>query len=413
MQTYNTEIIGIGTELLLGQIANTNAQWMSAELAAIGVNTFHHTVVGDNLQRTVDTFNVAHERSNVIIVTGGLGPTEDDLTREAFSEMSGIKVVEDAGSRAKIERFFAKSKAPFSPNNLKQANSLEGAKVIPNSVGMANGILIDYEGRIWIFLPGVPREMKAIFTEEVIPYLQHLNGETIIESLVLKFIGIGESAMEHSLQTLIKEQVNPTIAPLALNDGVTLRLTAKANTLDEAKEMLHATKEKVLEKVQAYYYGENDDTIAGVVVALLAAQHKKIAAAESLTGGLFTNRLVDISGVSDVLKGGVVCYDTAVKENVLGISGDILKEHGTVSSECALLMARNVAAKLQADIGISFTGVAGPTEIEGKPVGRVFIAIVDKNGHESVQEYSFQGNRKQVRYRAMLKGYEILFNYLK
>lgn len=413
MRKLNTEIIAIGTELLLGQIANTNAQWMSQELALIGVNTFHHTVVGDNLHRTVAAFNVAHDRSDVVIVSGGLGPTDDDLTREAFSEMSGIPIVADPEALQKVQDFFANRPDAMPPSNLKQANSFAGAKVIPNPVGIAAGIVVEYEAKIWFFLPGVPREMKRMFTDTIIPYLRDLNGEMIIESKVLNFIGIGESQLEYELQDLIRTQENPTIAPLALNDGVILRLTAKTDSKAEAHKLLDETKAKIVDKIGDYIFGEDEQRIEERITEILQSQNKTIAAAESLTGGLFTNKFISVNGASSVFKGGVVCYDPTVKEKVLHVDKDTLKTFGTVSEPCARALAENVAALLEADIGISFTGVAGPDALEGKPVGTVFISIYDRSGYTETQEFKFVGNRKQIRYRSMLKGFEILFNYLK
>lgn len=413
MKQLNTEIVAIGTELLLGQIANTNAQWMSEQLALIGVNTLHHSVVGDNLGRTVQAFENAQERSNVIIVTGGLGPTDDDLTREAFSEMTAIPIVTDPVALKHVEAFFAKRPDTMPKSNLKQARSFEGASIMPNPVGLAAGIIIKYDKRIWFFLPGVPREMKRMFTESVIPYLKALNGEMIIESKVMKFIGIGESSLEYELQDLMTTQDNPTIAPLTLNDSATLRLTAKAPSKTVANQLLDETKEKILHRLGEYCYGMDEDTIEERILEMLQAKGKTIAAAESLTGGLFANKLVGANGVSSVFQGAVVCYAQSVKENVLGVDKALLQAYGTVSEPCAEALAANVAQVLDADIGISFTGVAGPEPIEGKQVGKVYISLYDKAGYTKTKEVTFVGNRKQIRYRAMLKGFELLFNYLK
>src|SRR5690625_1193594 len=218
---FKSEIIAVGTELLLGQIANTNAQWLSKELAKYGINVYQHVVVGDNLSRVLNAFKLAHERSDIIIVTGGLGPTDDDMTREAFQAMTGMEVIEHTASMEKIKAFFEKQKSVMTPNNRRQARVFEGAEVLHNQTGMAPGMITTYEGKTWVFLPGVPREMKSLSRNDVFPYLQKLTGqEEIIQSTILKFIGIGESALEHDLQDLIKEQFNPTIAPLAQSDGV-------------------------------------------------------------------------------------------------------------------------------------------------------------------------------------------------
>jgi|SRR5699024_9938899 len=409
----NAEIIAVGTELLLGQIPNTNAQWISKQLAASGINTFHHTVVGDNLERMKALFKQAKKRSNIIIITGGLGPTEDDLSREAFQTLSEIPIVEERVSMKKIETYYQNEKIEMPPNNTRQARVFKDSKILENKVGMAPGNIVDYDDAKWIFLPGVPREMKQIFSDEVLPYLKKLNGEMVLQSLVLRFTGIGESVLEHKLRKLIASQQNPTIAPLAAKDGVTIRLTAKAGTIDEANELIERTKTIILKEVGDYFYGVDDEKIEEKIFSLLQRKNKRIAAAESLTGGLFADRFVSLNGASTVFAGGVVCYDPNVKKNVLHVDEETINKKGTVSKECAHEMAKNAVTVLNADIGISFTGVAGPLKAEGKPVGTVFIGLYDKEGHEYVEECFFQGDRDQIRNRSVIKGLEILFKYLK
>lgn len=408
-----TEIIGVGTELLLGQIANTNAQWMSRQLAKYGLNTYFHTVVGDNMNRLISVMEAAKKRSNVIIVTGGLGPTEDDLTREAFQKISDLNIIYEENCLQKIEQFFADQNMRMTPNNRRQARIFEHSTVLENKFGMAPGNLVEHDGVIWIFLPGVPREMKQIFTDSVLPYLRERNGKQRIQSLVLRFIGIGESILEHELKDLIMKQDNPTIAPLSAKDGITIRLTAKSHDEQTANDMLQQTKEVILERVGEYYFGENDETIEQKVFELLAEQNKTIAAAESLTGGAFQSKFVSVNGASQVFKGGVVSYATSVKEKVLNVSKETVRKYGTVSEQCAFEMAKGVTELTDAQIGISFTGVAGPESIEGKSVGATYICLFDRDGYRYVERYKFHGNREQIRQRAVLKGFEILFNYAK
>lgn len=411
---YKAEIVAVGTELLLGQIANTNAQWISQQLALYGINIFNHVVVGDNLNRVAEAFKQAHERSDIIIVTGGLGPTEDDLTREGFQVISGLGIVEHEPSMKKIEDWFKRTGWNMTPNNRKQARVFETAKVLENKWGMAPGMIVPYEGRTWIFLPGVPREMKAMFKEDILPYLFHLTGkQQMIKSNILKFIGIGESALEHELQELIRKQSNPTIAPLATDDGIIIRLTAKAESEKELDEMLEDTKEKILQKVGKYFVAENDETIEQVIVEKLKEKGLTIAAAESLTGGKFIEKLISVPGASGAIQGGVVCYHTQVKKNLLDVSEQTINEYGTVSEECAIELSNNVRKKLDADIGISFTGVAGPKQIEGKQVGTVFIGISTGMHGEKAYGFLFQGDRNTIRNRAVLKGLELIFNSLK
>ncbi|OZU90253.1 competence/damage-inducible protein A [Virgibacillus indicus] len=414
MAQIKSEIIAVGTELLLGQIANTNAQWLSQQLAAYGINVYNHAVVGDNLNRVQDTFRQAQNRSDIIIVTGGLGPTDDDLTREAFQGLSGQEIIEHPESMEKIKQFFDRNNYSMTPNNRKQARVFKGAKVLLNNAGMAPGMMATHQNKTWIFLPGVPREMKQLSLDYVFPYLQKMIGnKEVIKSIVLKFIGIGESRLEHDLHDLIQAQSNPTIAPLAQNDGVVIRLTAKESSQMLVNQILEETKEKVLEQVGEYFYGVDDQTIEEQIISLLIAQNKQIAAAESLTGGMFMSRLISVEGASEACAGGIVCYDTDVKKEVLGISEKTIESHGTVSEECALEMAVNARKKLNSNIGISFTGVAGPGKSEEHPAGTVFIAISDDTGQDIVRQFNFNGSRNSVRRRTALKGLELLFKYLK
>ncbi|MFS0672507.1 competence/damage-inducible protein A [Ornithinibacillus sp. 179-J 7C1 HS] len=414
MNQNKAEIIAVGTELLLGQIANTNAQWISEQLALYGLNVFYHGVVGDNLTRVKDTFALANERSDVVIVTGGLGPTDDDLTREAFQLISGFNMIEHKPSMEKIEAFFAKHHSIMTPNNRKQARVFEEAIVVNNKVGMAPGMLVHYNDTIWIFLPGVPREMKAMMLEEVLPILRkELQLSEIIKSYVLRFIGIGESKLEHELKEIIDQQDNPTIAPLAQTNGVIIRLTVKAKEEEEAIIKLEQTKEKILAKVGKYYVGMNDETVEKAIINRLRMLNYTIASAESVTGGKFIEKIISVSGASDVCIGSIVCYDKSLKRDILHVSDEILESHGTVSSECALEMSKNVAHKLSSNVGISFTGVAGPNSVEGKPVGTVYISVYIKNKNHLVERFEFTGDRNGIRQRAVQKGFEILLNLLK
>ncbi|GAB3066914.1 competence/damage-inducible protein A [Virgibacillus ainsalahensis] len=414
MKNVKAEIIAVGTELLLGQIANTNAQWLSEQLALYGVNVYNHAVVGDNLQRVEEAFTQAGNRSDVVIVTGGLGPTEDDLTREAFQKISMLEMEEHLPSMKKIEAFFEKQKATMTPNNRKQARVFAGADVLENEVGMAPGMIVNHFGKTWVFLPGVPREMKYLVQNDVLPYIKKITGnEEIIKSTILKFIGIGESTLEHELHDIIRAQSNPTIAPLAQNDGVVIRLTAKEVSTEKVNDLLNETKQQIMDKVGSYFFGIDDQTIEEQVLTLLTEKNMQIAAAESLTGGMFTQKLTSVEGASNALQGGIVCYDTNVKQDVLGVSKETIQDKGTVSKECALEMAGNVKDMLHASIGMSFTGVAGPDEIEGQPVGTVYIALCTDDGEECVEKFTFEGSRNSIRNRATTKGFELLFKYLK
>ncbi|GAA0298277.1 nicotinamide-nucleotide amidase [Gracilibacillus halotolerans] len=413
MKEWKAEVITVGTELLLGQIVNTNVAWVSEKLADNGISVYYHQVVGDNLNRVKDVFEIAHHRSNIIFVTGGLGPTDDDLTREAFQEISGIKIIEDEQTMKDIEAYFRKRNLEMTPNNRKQAAVFEGSTVFKNPVGIAPGILVDYDDRIWIFMPGVPREMKALTEEQILPYFKKKNMlEDSIYSRVLRFIGIGEAQIEHELKDIIHEQTNPTIAPLAVEGEVSLRLTAKAKTEAEANTMFDQIEDKVIARVGEFLYGYNEMTIRQRVYELLLNQQLTLASAESLTGGAFSAEIVQNDGASKVFKGGAVVYHEQAKENVLQVDSSIIDEYGTVSKECAIHMAKQVASLYGSDIGISFTGVAGSV-IENQSHGTVFICIYDKiNGKAITEKFVFQGNRSAIIQRTVKKGLELLYKHL-
>lgn len=408
------EIIAVGTELLLGQISNTNAQWLSERLAEHGVDVYYHSVVGDNLQRVTDVFKLAEKRSDLIIVTGGLGPTEDDLTRDAASSVVNRALYEDKPSLERIAAYFEKNNRTMTPNNRKQALVFEGADVLQNHEGMAPGMVLSHKNKTWVFLPGVPREMKYLMEFEVLPILlkQFELDETIV-SRMLRFIGIGEAQLEDTLKDIIDSQTNPTVAPLATEGEVAIRLSAKATSKEEAYKCFQTVESKIYDRVGDYIYGYDTDTIAEVVLNLLKEKGMTIAAAESLTGGMFANELVSLSGASEVVKGSIVSYATSVKENTLNVPKNILNKFGTVSEKCAQTMAVNAQTIMDANVGISFTGVAGPNSVEGKPLGLVYIGIQIGNKESVTHRFQFSGSRQTIRTRAVKKGLELLYHQLK
>lgn len=413
MKETGAEIIAVGTELLLGQITNTNGQWLSNELAAEGINVYYHTVVGDNLQRVEQVFKEAHARAGIIIVCGGLGPTSDDMTREAFQEMTHMNLIEHKPSLDKIRSFYKEKGIEMTPNNIRQARVFKGAHVLTNNTGMAPGMIVSHENRKWIFLPGVPKEMQAMVTDGVLPYLKNeKNEQSLISSEMLHFIGIGESALEHRLRDMVEQQTNPTIAPLAQAAGVGIRITAKAADKDEAAKATKQVKADILERVGAYYIGSDQGGIKEKVYHLLKQKNKNIAAAESLTGGLFADGIISHPGASNVFQGALVCYDTKVKTDVLRVSPQTVAEKGTISSECAMEMAENICDVMDAAIGISFTGNAGPETVEDKPVGTVYIGISDLSAERTVESFQLHGDRESIRRQAVAKGYEMLYKFL-
>ncbi|WP_058307748.1 competence/damage-inducible protein A [Gracilibacillus massiliensis] len=414
MSDIKTEIISVGTELLLGQIVNTNAAWISQRLADKGLSVYYHTVVGDNEHRLTSVFSEAEKRSDVIFITGGLGPTEDDLTREAFQNISDLPIIYDQATLTKMEQFFAKNNRKMTPNNRRQAHVFEGSTVLKNSVGIAPGIIVENDKKVWVFMPGVPREMKAIMTEEVMPFLsEKFKLDTVIRSRMLRFIGIGESQLEHELKELISNQTNPTIAPLASEGEVALRLTAKAKNTSEAEQLIDTVEHKITKIVGQYLYGYDEVNIEQKVLDLLKQNKLTIASAESLTGGAFASSIVDHQGSSVLFKGAAVVYHPYAKETALEIDSKLLSKHGTVSKECAEAMSSQVKKIYQSDIGISFTGVAGPDKIENQAVGTVYISICDKDNTFYTEKFQFNGDRKAVRNRAVKKAYEMFYYHLK
>ncbi|ENH96523.1 competence-damage inducible protein [Gracilibacillus halophilus YIM-C55.5] len=412
MKNVKAEIISVGTELLLGQIVNSNAAWMSKKLANIGVSVYYHTVVGDNLQRLRDVFELAADRSDVVFVTGGLGPTEDDLTREAFEQVSGLKVVEDENILQHIADFFKKRNMQMTPNNRKQAHVFEGSKIFDNQVGIAPGIQVEYNDVQWLFMPGVPREMQAIMDNKILPFVaEYYSLDAIIQSRVLRFIGIGESQLEHQLQDMISEQTNPTIAPLATEGEVSIRLTAKAFNPKEADQLIDEVEDRIMGSVGDYFYGYNDTSIDQKVFDLLQKKHLTIASAESFTAGGFASKLAARSGASSIFHGSAVVYQPESKQKVLGVSKRVIDDDGTVSQACAEDMAIQVRDVYQSDVGISFTGVAGPNPSEGKEVGTVFISIATKQ-NVATHKFLFHGDREAIQTRSIKKGYALLYQML-
>lgn len=401
----NAEIIAVGSELLLGQIVNTNARFLSKNLADLGINVYFHTVVGDNPARLKEVIQIAESRSKLLIFTGGLGPTKDDLTKETIATHLNRKLVMDQKALDSIEEYFKRSGRSMPENNKKQALVIEGCEVLPNDHGMAPGMIYSTEKNTYMLFPGVPKEMEPMFLTYAQPYFIHtLQTKEKIVSRVLRFFGIGESQLEIEIEDLIDEQTNPTIAPLAGNHEVTLRITAKHQSVQHATEMIDAAEKKILSRVGEFFYGYDETSLMSELSKTLQEKQLTIAAAESLTGGLFQKELTAIPGAGSLLKGGVVCYTPEVKQNVLKVQKETIETHGVVSSQCAQELAENVAKMMNADIGISFTGVAGPDELEGKPVGTVYVGISIKGQPTRVEKLNLGGNRTSNRIRTVKWG---------
>lgn len=410
----NAEIIAVGSELLLGQIVNTNARFISQQLAGLGINVYFHTVVGDNPDRLKSALEIAEKRSNLIIFTGGLGPTKDDLTKETIAKYLGKNLVMDQQALDSIELFFKKTNRVMTENNRKQALVLEGSDILPNHHGMAPGMMVENNGRLYMLLPGPPKEMEPMFSKFGTAALgEKINIDEKIVSRVLRFFGIGEAALETEIIDLIDQQSNPTIAPLAAEGECTLRLTAKHKDLNVAKTMLDEVEQAINSRVGQYCYGYDNTSLPAELMKLLVEEKLTVAAAESLTGGLFQQELTSFPGASSVVKGGIVCYTNEVKHKVLNVKEETIDQYGAVSSECASELADNVAKLVSADIGISFTGVAGPDELEGKPVGTVYIGISLKGRPTIVEKLVLAGGREGNRNRSVKFGCYYLMKHLK
>lgn len=404
----NFEIISVGTELLLGQIVNTNAQAISRVLSELGFGVYYTTVVGDNPQRLRNALEIAASRAEGIITTGGLGPTVDDLTKETIADFCGLKCVMHEESRRRLEERFAKRGKYMANNNLKQAEMPEGCIVLDNDNGTAPGAIIETEKNVFIMLPGPPSEMKPMLQKKVRPYLEKKT-DGVIYSKSLRVFGVGESALEERLGDIIKKQSNPTIAPYAKTGEVELRLTAKAKSIDMAKEMIMPLEKAVRDILGDFVYAEGENaTLQKTVVELLNKKGMTVATAESCTGGLVAKKITDVSGASECFHCGMVTYSNNQKERLLGVSGETLKKYGAVSEETALEMSKGVHDKTGADIGIGITGIAGPGGgTEEKPVGLVYMSICYKNTHKVIK-LNLAGNRDGVRERASLYALDMI-----
>ena len=408
------EIIAVGTEILTGQIVNTNAQFLSEKLAEIGVDIYFQTAVGDNEARLLSLLEIAQNRSNLVILTGGLGPTEDDLTKQTLAKFLGRDLTFDAQAQAKLDDFFAhRPDYARTPNNERQAQIVEGSTPLPNETGLAVGGMIEVDGVTYVVLPGPPSELKPMVLNELLP---RLTTGAKLYSRVLRFFGIGESQLVTILSDLIEEQTDPTLAPYAKTGEVTLRLSTKATSQDEAIKALNNLEEKILARQTfegvalkdiCYGYGE-EASLASVVVEELKKQHKTITAAESLTAGLFQATLADFSGVSDIFKGGFVTYSLEEKAKMLDIPPVELEKHGVVSAFTAENMANQARLKTRSDFGISLTGVAGPDSLEGHPAGTVFIGLSQASGTEVDQVNIAGRSRADVRKIAVMHAFNLV-----
>ena len=412
------EIIAVGTEILTGQILNTNAQFLSEKLAEIGVDVYIQTAVGDNEARLLSVLEIARERSELVILTGGLGPTEDDLTKQTVAKFLGKNLVFDAQAQTKLDDFFAqRPDYARTPNNERQAQIIQGATPLANETGLAVGGMIEVEGVTYVVLPGPPSELKPMVLNELLPRL--MTGAKLY-SRVLRFFGIGESQLVTILADLIEQQTDPTLAPYAKTGEVTLRLSTKAKSKEEADAVLNTLEEQILSRdtfegtsLLELCYGYGDETsLASLVVEELKKRQISITAAESLTAGLFQASLADFSGVSAIFKGGFVTYSLEEKAKMLDIPQAELEIHGVVSTYTAEKMAEQAREKTASDIGISLTGVAGPESLEGHPAGTVFIGLSQESGTEVIRVNIGGRSRTDVRKIAVMHAFNLVLKAL-
>lgn len=398
------EILCVGTELLLGDIVNTNAVYLSKELAKLGINVFRQSVVGDNPQRLKESLKEALSRCDLVITTGGLGPTCDDLTKETAAEVLGLSMEENAEELKHISEYFKKLGRTMTENNRKQALIPKGARILKNGYGTAPGILAENNGKLLALLPGPPREMRPMFNDELAPILRKYTGKTLI-SRTIHIFNVGESAVESKLRDLMNSLENPTLAPYAKDGEVLLRITASAENTEQGYEMIEPIIEKVRNIIgDEYIYGIDVGNLQTALVKLLHKNNLKVATAESLTGGLVSKRITEVSGASEVFESGICSYSNNIKHNVLGVSQETLDRFTEYSAETALEMAKGVRRISGADIGIATTGIAGPNGgTEEKPVGLVYVAVDSDNYSESKKlllSRGFAEERELIRYLA-------------
>ena len=393
------EIISVGTEILLGDILNTNTYYLSNELAAIGVEVYYQTTVGDNEERLLKTLSESLKRSDLVICTGGLGPTEDDITKEVCAKYLGYDLEINEDSWNKIKRYFDKMGKNPTENNKKQGYFPRNSKILPNDYGTAPGCIMEKNNKAIVILPGPPREMKPMFDNYVKPFLLERTSN-IIESRVLRIIDMGESNIEYQLTDLIQNQSNPTIATYAKDYECTVRITAKAKSKEDCLELIQPIEDEIKSRFNEAIYATGETTIEDEVAKILVKNNLTISVAESCTGGMVSSDLINYPGISSVFMEGCVTYSNEAKIMTLGVSDETLNSVGAVSEECAREMAIGVAKRHNTNIGLSTTGIAGPTGATvDKPVGLVYFGIYI-NGKVVTKKYIFDGDRQRIRYRA-------------
>jgi nicotinamide-nucleotide amidase len=411
------ELLSVGTELLLGQIVDTNAAYLAGKLSELGVNVYHKTTVGDNAERLAAALRISLGRSDVVLATGGLGPTKDDITAAVVAQVMGVGLVEDQASAAKIRSFARERGLTLLDSLLKQAVVPEGAQVVPNPVGTAPGFIATRDGRTAIALPGVPTEMKAMAEQTVLPYLAARaakeEGAAVILSRTLRLAGVGESQAEADIADLIESQTNPTIAPYAKTYEVHLRVTARAASREAAEALVAPVEARIRDRLGSHIYGADEEALEAVIGGMLRSGGLTLAAAESCTGGLIGHRITNVPGSSGYFLAGLTTYSNESKTRLLGVPAELIAAHGAVSPEVAIAMAEGVRRAVGADVGISTTGIAGPGgATPTKPVGLVHIGLSDETGNMT-EELRLRGDRVMIKERAAQLALFLLYRGLK
>ena len=403
------EILSCGTELLLGHITDTNATYLAQSLAALGIDLYFVSQVGDNQGRIVETLQRAWERSNLVIMTGGLGPTEDDLARESISALLGETMRVDPVLEAELRGLFATRNAVMPERNIKQATLIPSAQAIPNPLGTAPGWWVEKDGHIIVAMPGVPREMYRMWEQEVIPRLSPYTGGLIF-TRILRVWGLGESAVEERLDGLIHSD-NPTLATYAKSDAIDVRITAKAETREIAEREVAEMENRAREVLRHHVFGIDKDTLQSVIGKYLTGRRQTLAVMESLTGGLLASTLTDVPDSSNYFIGSLVAYSTELKVQ-LGVPREIVEHYGVISEQTARAMAHAARERLGADYGLGITGIAGPDRQEDKPVGTVHIAIEGPDGVVTGVGPGWRASRDDNKRLAVLAALNLLRLYL-
>ncbi len=404
------EIVSIGTEILLGEIIDTNSAYVAARMPALGIDVYYKHVVGDNLGRLVQVMRTAWERSDLIITTGGLGPTEDDLTRESIAELTGEQVAVDPDQEELLRARYRQRNTVMPERNIKQAWLIPSAKAIPNPRGSAPGWWVEKDGKIIVSMPGPPAEMNRMWDEEVAPELLKRNPGIVLVKRTIKTAGLGESNVDEVLSPLLKT-TNPSVGIYARADGVHVRLAAKAPSPAQAESLIAPIESQMRTLLAPHVWGVDDDTFESVIGEMLKQRGLTLAAMESCTGGLLSDTITNVSGSSAYFRGAIVSYATEVKE-MMGVDPSIIAEHGVVSQQTANAMAQAVRERLQADIGVGITGVAGPDPQDGVPVGQVYIAVAAGDGPPDELSFQYPQSRAAIKRRAVTQAILLLYRAL-